>query len=174
MVKNVRRKHARTITGLVRRDTQCVDAALSVEALAAYLLESDVSSVAVTAAGKLIGIVSTTDLLRAHYGVRRDEAKPAFSLGFHATRIVRTRVGEIMTPFPFALREDATVDQAVALMTFEGLQQIPVLDDHGRFVGMISSLDIIACLDRDEDAAPLHDGWSEIRSIELAKPSGPQ
>jgi CBS domain-containing protein len=50
---------------------------------------------------------------------------------------------ELMTSNPISIRDDATIPQAVALLTDKGLSAAPVIDDAGRPVGVLSQTDIL-------------------------------
>ena len=55
---------------------------------------------------------------------------------------------DLMTPNPVSLREDATVQEAVALLADRGFGAAPVIDEAGRPVGVLSRADIVVH-DRD-------------------------
>jgi CBS domain-containing protein len=50
--------------------------------------------------------------------------------------------GDAMSGFVFALPADAAIERAAALMAYEGVGQIVVIDRAGVLVGMVSALDI--------------------------------
>jgi CBS domain-containing protein len=50
---------------------------------------------------------------------------------------------ELMSPNPISLREDATIPEAVALMTDRGFTAAPVIDEAGRPVGVLSRTDVL-------------------------------
>ncbi|HZV05913.1 MAG TPA: CBS domain-containing protein [Gemmataceae bacterium] len=50
---------------------------------------------------------------------------------------------ELMVPNPISLRDDATVPEAVALMTDRGFSAAPVIDEAGRPVGALSRTDVL-------------------------------
>jgi CBS domain-containing protein len=54
-----------------------------------------------------------------------------------------TTASEFMTSSPVSLREDATVHEAVALLTDRGISAAPVIDEAGRPVGVLSLADIV-------------------------------
>jgi CBS domain-containing protein len=150
------------VTDVMTGNVVCVEGSVSVESLTGLLLENGISGVPVVDdAGRPIGIVTKTDLLRE--GFERGETEEHEPLhittdggyecelgpGFHADRIARATVGEIMTPVTFTLREDATVSQASALMAFEAVHRVPVVDRDGKVVGILSSLDVLRWLARE-------------------------
>ena len=71
-----------------------------------------------------LGVVSKTDLLR--HGVTPEG-----------------RVRDIMTSVSFTLHEDQSLSKASALMAYEGIHRLPVVDAAGKVVGLLSSLDIL-------------------------------
>ena len=113
------------VSRIMSLNVQCVTEGVEATALAACLLEGGFSGAPVVdARGRPLGIVSKTDLLR-HRG--------------HEATTVR----EIMTPVSFTVGEDQSVSKAAALMACEGIHRLPVVDDAGRVVGLLSSLDIL-------------------------------
>jgi CBS domain-containing protein len=50
---------------------------------------------------------------------------------------------DMMTPNPVSLREDATMPEAVALLTQRGFSAAPVIDEAGRPIGVLSQVDIL-------------------------------
>jgi CheY-like chemotaxis protein/CBS domain-containing protein len=132
---------------------------VSVEQAVAVFRERGISGAPIVdERGKLIGVVSESDLLEAAV-----ESSEAYALaqtqemtlpvaseleeelnraGYHYEKLPRGTVGEVMTPFVFSLSPDASVARAAALMAFEGIHRIVVLDEHGVAVGILSSLDL--------------------------------
>jgi len=52
-------------------------------------------------------------------------------------------VGDRMTVRPITVAEDASVDEALQLMRNERIRRLPVVDKHGRMVGIVSELDLL-------------------------------
>lgn len=76
--------------------------------------------------GRAIGMISRTDLVE-------HEVTSAPS-GRH--------VIDVMMPLVFSLPPDATIGQAAALMAYEGIHRVVVVDRSGYVVGLVSALDI--------------------------------
>lgn len=55
-------------------------------------------------------------------------------------------VGDVMVPEVAALREDAGIGEAVALMRLNGVRRLPVVDDDGALVGLLASDDVLTLL----------------------------
>ena len=76
--------------------------------------------------GRAIGVVSKSDLVEHEVTSRR----------------CGRRVVDIMMPLVFSLGEDASIGKAAALMAYEGIHRIVVVDRGGYVIGLVSSLDI--------------------------------
>ncbi len=83
---------------------------------------------------------------------------------------------ELMMPNPISLREDATIPEAVAVLTDRGFSAAPVIDEAGHPIGVLSRTDILIH-EREQvrHALPAEDihaeGWRtrhEGFSIEIA------
>lgn len=53
-----------------------------------------------------------------------------------------TKVRDVMTPEPLTVVPDATVRSAIGLLREKGIQHLPVVDDAGRLVGMLTDRDL--------------------------------
>lgn len=53
------------------------------------------------------------------------------------------RASDLMRANPVSIREDATIQEAIKLLTDKGFSAAPVIDDAGRPVGVISRSDIL-------------------------------
>ncbi len=54
-----------------------------------------------------------------------------------------TTAADVMTPNPVSIRADASVQEAIALLTSKGFSAAPVIDETGRPVGVLSRTDIL-------------------------------
>jgi CBS domain-containing protein len=50
---------------------------------------------------------------------------------------------DLMMPNPISIREDASIQEAIALLTDNGFSAAPVIDDAGRPVGVVSRSDVL-------------------------------
>jgi CBS domain-containing protein len=91
------------------------------------------------------------------------------------------RAEDLMTPNPVSIHHDATVPEAVALLTERGFGAAPVIDDAGRPIGVVSRTDILIHQrehvhhagtkdDTDWDILP-NPSWSEGRGGGTADPT---
>ena len=52
-------------------------------------------------------------------------------------------VRELMTPNPVTVRPDTSVPDALRLMRERKVRRLPVVDSHGRLVGIVSDKDLL-------------------------------
>ncbi|MBB3594537.1 Mg/Co/Ni transporter MgtE [Rhizobium sp. BK529] len=98
--------------------------------------------------GRLLGIISEGDLIR-----RTELSSGAFALKTdmglgpddRANAFVKRcawRVGDVMTPDPVTIDENAPLSRVAELMQDRGIKRIPVLRD-GKLVGVVSRADLL-------------------------------
>jgi len=145
-----------TVATIMTRDIYCARPDVSLESLAAMLLEHSVSGIPVVDAhGHLVGMVSKTDLLRHHHDHREDKTETRAALddvamlaelggGFHGVRIDLATVSDVMMPIAFSITPDVPIAKAAALMACERIHRLPVVDSTGAICGILSTLDIVS------------------------------
>jgi CBS domain-containing protein len=123
----------------------------SLGAAAALLARNGISGAPVMEGGRVIGILSESDIVR---GV----LPPAPSVGELSvlevlshlndlgTRTTDKSVSEVMHSLVVDIPPNASVWQAVAVMQQRGIKRLPVVDADGKLVGIISRADILRIL----------------------------
>lgn len=99
--------------------------------------------------GKLHGVVSDRDLLRA--------MSPFIGSTVESARDVNTlkkRVHQIMTRKPVTLRPEAGIADAIALFLAHQVSCIPIVDEQFRPVGIVSWRDILRSLSLAASSTP--------------------
>jgi len=115
----------RSVSSLMERPLVCVRPTETVEDTLAYFIDHHLHAAPVVDVGMhLVGFVSLSDL------VSRQEAV----------------VNDVMCRLVISLRSSASVTMAAALMAYEGLRQLPIVDVDNRVVGMLSALDVLRWL----------------------------
>ena len=61
----------------------------------------------------------------------------------------QTKVSQIMTPCPHSIRDDASIESALALMRSGPFRRVPVVDEEGKLVGLLSLDDILDLLSEE-------------------------
>ena len=117
------------------RDLLTVEARLPVVAVARRMVDRNVGAVLVLEDGRLAGIMTERDLMRAVARGLRDDAV----------------VGESMTTDPDTVAPDDTIEHAAVLMIHGGYRHLPVVDGDD-VVGVLSIRDLVQVV--VEDSAP--------------------
>jgi len=158
------RPHETLLASVMTTPARCIAPELSIAELVKVFLEEGISAAPVVDRhGRAVGIVSKTDVLRF---CAEEGSEPHPELATDADRsldvgvdiridINRTRDGEIavrdiMTHVVFTLHAEASVSRAAALMAFEGVHRLVVVDADGCAVGIVSSLDILRWMARQD------------------------
>ena len=135
----LRRRHVDHVTAgdrtpvrdIMTSDVWCARDDLPLAKLRDLLAERSFSGVPVVDdAGRCVGVVSVADLARS---TARD-----------------ARVRDVMVRLTFVLPDSASVSQAAALMALEHVHRIPIVTDDGRVAGIVSSIDILGWLGRQD------------------------
>jgi CBS domain-containing protein len=100
------------------------------------LAEHDIRHLPVVKEGKLIGLVSHRDLIRA---LARHERRPGSP---------PVQVRDIMTRSPETLRPRSSVREAIHKLLDHKFGCVPVVEDGDRLVGIITETDLIRLADR--------------------------
>jgi CBS-domain-containing membrane protein len=140
---------------IVSRQVVCVRPETGIETLIRILMDDGLECLPVVDEGwKLVGVVSKSDVLRAHYADDDREEKPQRArdggdlAGFHEQKRAGETVGELMTPVVHTLPEDARLAHAMSLMAAEGINHVPVVTHDGAIIGVVSSLDCLGWVAR--------------------------
>jgi CBS domain-containing protein len=116
-------------------DLLAVDAAAPIVAVAQRMADRNVGAVLVMEDGRLAGIMTERDIMRAVARGLRDD----------------TVVGECMTADPETIAPDDTIEHAAVLMIHGGYRHLPVVDGDD-VVGVLSIRDLVQVV--VEDSAP--------------------
>ena len=130
-----------------------------VETLIRLLREHELPGVPVVDQdGRLVGIVTESDLV-----LKEDNAdlhlpyyfqlfggvvfvEPLQHLEDKLRKAFATKVGDMMTADPETIAPDASVHEAARLISSSGHNRLPVVDDGGRLVGVVTRVDCLAAL----------------------------
>ncbi|MDH7509423.1 MAG: IMP dehydrogenase [Methanolinea sp.] len=110
---------------LIERKVLSVDPETSVAEVERLMIEHGIGGVPVVEEGKIVGIVS-----------RRDVRAIATRRGSESVRTIMTRE-------PITAREDISMDQALETMYTNKVERLPVVDDEGHLVGIITMQDVL-------------------------------
>ena len=145
------------VSTVMETDVACVQEDLSEEALISFFLMRGVHAAPVLGEGGVLsGFVSLVDVQRNRDG---GEARPlrvavrggggyALGRGFHV-QDART-VADVMTRPAICLEASAPLTEAAALMAFEGVSRLPIVDAQQQVVGVVLALDLLRWMARQD------------------------
>lgn len=91
--------------------------------------------------GVLVGIVSQTDVLEA-----RPSDATTLDIWELNYLLAKLKISKIMTPNPLIVHADSTIKEAAQLMHDHKVGGLPVVDDAGHVIGIITESDIFRVL----------------------------
>jgi CBS domain-containing protein len=110
-----------------------VDPETTIAEVARKMRTGDSDSVAVMSAGRLVGIITERDLVRAIAdGVDPQQAK----------------AGLVMTADPATVADDEDVAVVAVKMVRLGVRHLPVVNKAGKPIGLVSARNLVGILDR--------------------------
>jgi CBS domain-containing protein len=115
-----------------------------------------------------VGIITNSDLVRRGGLDVRVELLESLEQPEAHSLLERLSSGgkvaaDVMTPGPVAVDATASLRRVAEIMTHRRLKRLPVVDDHGTLVGMVSRLDLLRTA-----AGGFERGEPEVREIGLA------
>jgi len=128
-----------SIQDLMTPDLKALEATASVRAAAELMRESDIGDVVVLENNRLCGIVTDRDIV---VRVLAEGSDPAM-----------VTVGEICSRELTTVPPTATIDDAVRLIRQRAIRRLPVVEDNGEILGIISIGDIAVAKDRESALA---------------------
>jgi len=149
----------RRVEELMVRDVRIVRADSDVHELEKLLLREKIHGVPVVDAdGKLVGVVSQTDLLAWHFSTGVDGAtyyqaatqRPPKGLRF--TDIKTALVEEVMSPVVHCICPDQPVTLAAARMIERKVHRLIVVDEDAQVLGIVSATDLLRAVPEIEEA----------------------
>jgi CBS domain-containing protein len=143
------------VKNLMTTDVLSIGPEASLKDVAAILADRRISGLPVVGArGEVLGVVSEADILVK-------EAGPHPSEGGLLARLLRAdpetkwklearTAGEAMSSPAFTIGPERTVDEAAARMIERGVKRLPVVDDEGKLVGIVTRTDMIRAFVRPD------------------------
>jgi len=149
---------------VMSRDVVAFAPETSVREIVACMLGKTYRAVPVVASGIPVGIITNSDLLkRGGLAMRVELLQALHTPELHAELEVLARAAKnaaaVMTPGPVTVEADAPLTQVAELMSHRRLKRLPVVDQRGALVGMVSRVDVLRTavrfVDQAEGARPV-------------------
>jgi CBS domain-containing protein len=123
------------VAELMQTDVQSVAPDAPVADAALTMADAHVSGLPVVdRSGRLVGVISTTDVIAAEEESEAPESRVAV--------FNETSVRDLMTPKAVTIRPEATIKEAAQLLLYADVHRLFVVDGD-RLVGVISTTDIV-------------------------------
>lgn len=168
-----RRRWARRVSDVMTTTVVTVDRITPYQEIDRLLTERRISGVPVLMMGRQVaGVVTEADLLAAE-----DETARQARLAGAAGRRWRLRrqphvdltAGTLMTAPAITIGPDATIPAAARLMNTHHVRRLPVVDEDGKLVGVVSRRDLLSVFLRP-DADIIHDARQVLAELPLTEP----
>ena len=168
-----KRRWARRVSDVMTTAVVTVDRITPYQDIDRLLTRHRISGVPVLKMGReVVGVVSETDLLAAEDETRR-QARMAASMGrrWHLRRqqYMRLTAGALMTSPAVTIGADATIPAAARLMNTHHIARLPVTDEKGKLIGIVSRRDLLSVVLRP-DADIAHAARQVLDELPLADP----
>jgi CBS domain-containing protein len=140
-----------TVEQVMTRDVITVTTDTPVGEVARILVEHSISGLPVVDAdGRVVGVVSEGDILVREAGHAAPSRRPLarlFGVGREAKaaqeKIVAETAGELMTSPAMTLEAYRTLRAAAEIMTANKVNRLPVVDEDGKLLGIVSRADLV-------------------------------
>jgi len=167
------RRWARKVSDVMTTSVVTVDRITPYQDIDRLLTEHRISGVPVLMMGRQVaGVVSEADLLAAEDETAR-QARMASAIGrrwwLRKRPHTSLTAGALMTAPAITIGPDATIPAAARLMNTHHLRRLPVIDEDGKLVGIVSRRDLLSVFLRP-DADIVHDARQVLDEIPLADP----
>ena len=158
-----------SVSTIMSRDVVTVAPETSVTEVARLMVEHDVSGIPVVDDGLLVGLVTEVDVVSREidvdppvYGTFLDAIFrfPWDRSDEELRRVLASTAGQLMTRDVETIAPDAPIRDAANMMFKQELNPLPVVDEHGRLLGIISRSDIVRLV---AEASEIAEGGAEPR-----------
>ena len=168
------RRWARRVSDVMTTSVVTVDRITPYQDIDRLLTENRISGVPVLKIGREVaGVVTEADLLAAEDETNR-RARMDSSVGrrrlLHKQQpYVSLTAGTLMTAPAITIGPDATIPAAARLQNTHHIRRLPVVDEHGKLVGIVSRRDLLSVFLRP-DADIMHDARQVLDEIPITDP----
>lgn len=123
------------VTQIMTREITCARRDLATEKVVELMVRDKIGCIPVVEEpGRPIGVITKLDIVEQ----------------LLAGRPHPSTANELMMPLALTLGEHATVAHAAALMACEDVHHVPIVDTEGVMIGLVSSMDIVRWLARND------------------------
>ncbi len=162
LINGVSKQMPKTVSDVMSRDPIVVQAQTPLKEAIQILAERHISGLPVVDdGGKLVGIISETDLMWQETGV----TPPAYIMFLDSVIYLKNpaayerdlhkalgqTVGEVMSKNPITISPEKTLREAATVMHDRSVHRLPVLDSTGQVIGILTRGDIVRAMAASQD-----------------------
>jgi CBS domain-containing protein len=143
------------VADVMTRKVKTVPPDATLKEVAAILTELRVSGLPVVESGRVVGVVSEADILLKERGPKPERHR---LLGHVladgdplAAKLEARTAGEAMTSPAVTITPDRSVARAASLMIERAVNRLPVVDDDGAIVGIVTRADLVRAFVRSDE-----------------------
>jgi CBS domain-containing protein len=171
-----RKEYTMTVEELMTRDVVTVLPEATLKEVAELLRDRQISGIPVVVDHRLLGVVSETDIVAKERG----KLAPKRLRREHDEKRTARTAGEAMTAPAVTIEPWRSAAGAAAIMLEHGVNRLPVVDDDGEIVGIVTRADLVRAFARtdQEIAREIHDEvlmrsfWLDTASMTLSVEGG--
>jgi len=142
------------IEDVMSRDVVTVDLSTPLREVAALLAEKRISGLPVVSEGRVVGVVSEADVLAKERGETHERGGLlSFLVQDRATaelKLEARTAGEAMSAPAITIRPDRPLPEAAGVMIDEGVNRLPVVDENGQLLGIVTRADLVKAFVRSD------------------------
>lgn len=141
------------VAEIMRKDVPAVAPEASVARVAKLMVDYDVAGIAVMENGKIIGIITESDIIAREADVEAPTPVPFLDAIFVADagrpyeeevrRALAVNAAMLMSAPVISIRHDATLHEVASVMIEREVHPLPVVDEANRYVGIVSRKDLV-------------------------------
>jgi CBS domain-containing protein len=150
--------------------------------VARLLASRRISGLPVVDTDRVVGVVSEGDILAKERGPSGRRSRLGFLFGDTASAALKLEArtaGEAMTSPALTIKPRRAVADAAAMMVDEGVNRLPVVDDDGALLGIVTRADLVRAFARTDEelAAEIRDDvlkvfWIPPGTVQVAVEEG--
>ncbi|MEM5815274.1 MAG: CBS domain-containing protein [Candidatus Aenigmatarchaeota archaeon] len=123
------------------------------------MVENNISGLIVVENQKVVGVISESDIVEALKSPFPEIlVTPNVSISIlmlikkgieslrHAKKVGKLKVKDLMTKRVFCVKPEDTIEEAARIMSEKDVKRLPVVDEEGKLIGIISRSDILKAL----------------------------
>lgn len=132
------------VASVMTRDVETVPMQAPFKDIVTRMRRRGVSALPVTdEGGRVVGIVSEADLLLKEERPASGPGGPLMDPGGPAAKAEGRTAAALMSRPVVTTRPEATLSEAARVLHSKGLKRLPVVDEDGRLVGIVSRVDLL-------------------------------